>query len=65
MVLLTPEVHAYIQSKGIAIGRNQGYAEGIIVGETNTKQAIRDWFARKEEAEKAGVPFNETAFWLT
>lgn len=69
MVLLAPKVHAYIQSTGIAIGRNQGRAEGkaegIAIGEANMKQATLDWFDRKAAAERDNVPFNETAPWLT
>lgn len=61
MVLLAPKVHAYIKSKGVAIGEAIGEARG----EAKTKQAVRDWFDRKEAAEKANLPFNETPPWLT
>lgn len=62
MVLLAPNVYAYIQSKGIATGRNhvhtEVHASGIAIGEANMKQATLDWFERKAAAEQENLPFN-------
>ena len=47
------------EARGIAIGEAQGEARGRAETEARMRAQFADWLARKEEAERQGVPFDE------
>lgn len=61
MVLFAPKIKEHFKSQGRAEGRAEGHTEG----KAEANHAARDWFTRKEAAEKAGVPFSEPPPWET
>ena len=61
-LLFTPARNKYVvlgeergEARGIAIGEERGEARG----EARVVARFADWFARKEQAEKDGIEFNE------
>ena len=47
------------KAEGLAIGEAQGEARGISEGEARMRAQFVAWLARKEDAERQGVPFDE------
>ena len=43
----------------IAQGREEGREEGVVEGVEKSNRAWREWLRRREEAETAGIPFDE------
>ena len=49
------------KAEGIAEGKAEGIAEGKVEGFQMANQAWVEWFQRKEAAEAAGEPFDESS----
>ena len=47
------------EAQGEARGKAEGLAEGISEGEARMRAQFVDWLARKEDAERQGLPFDE------
>ena len=60
---LRAEAKAEGEATGLAKGRVEGKAEGIVEGEAKGRaeqdRQWQGWFARREKAMQAGLPFNE------
>ena len=63
IVVLLPDGRAKIMAKGREKGREEGREEGKAEGRTEgsveTHSAWADWYARWEECDAKGEPFNE------
>ena len=47
------------KAEGRAEGREEGREEGILTGEAAERRRWTEWNARRLDAERAGLPFDE------
>ena len=58
-MLLIPKVRESIRDEGEAIGLEKGRVEGKAEGAAETNRKWTAWLARRDAAERAGLPFDE------